>query len=295
MRTKNRLLISALAGGVCIAHSVRSDDFSSYLGKTIPEFEQGVAGVTACKKSPYTLTLPTITPDTKVSRDLFHPVSGGFLPAEGANTFQYTGMVSISCNVDDFAVLNAYSFSNKIFRITVIYARCKTVAADGGCLEVDEAERPYDHTLYNSLKHKTAYALDASGSFYKDYGELRRDPLIKDYIDGVDCGPWVSDFVFNRKRVARCIVDVSVTGPRLATTSVFEIFDKGYFSNTLVGRYAGIRTFIDITAEQRVLDEIVPRVQELVSEEQAKIATSKAEQENRAQRIDELLGANSPK
>lgn len=249
-----------------------------------------MAGVATCKSAPHTFVLPLITPQTKVVRDLFQPVSGNVFSGGDANIFQSGTMLDVGCDVEGFATLHAYSLSDRIFRISVVYTRCKTFAASGECLEVDETERPYDRDLYDSLEHKDAYPLSTEGSFYNVYRELRSDRLIKDYIDGMSCGPWVSDFVFNRNRVDRCIVDATLIDRQIAATTVFEIFDKGYFSNTLVGRYAGTRTFIDINAEQTAIDEIVRTMTEYVVNRQAQIAESDTKLRDRTNRINELLG-----
>lgn len=289
------ILVCTVAVAMGASTALHAADFSEYMGKSDAALEESMRGVAVCNRSPHSVSLPIVTATTRVTRDFFHPVTGSFFSDGGRDAFEFPAIAELRCDIDGSASLSAYSTSDAIFRIAVTYTRCKSKAISGGCLETDEVQRPYDLSIYESLQYKDAYPMSAEGSFYNAYRELRHDPMLSHYIDDLTCGPWVSDFVFNRDREDRCIVNVSATGGIFSATTVFEIYDKGYFTNTLVGRYAGTQTFIDVKAEQATLDQMVTKLENYVSDEQAQIAASEAKNNDRSTRINDLLGPSIKK
>lgn len=272
-----------------------SADLGTFLGKDNAALRTELAGVASCTDGPHTIRLPIVDAHTEVRPDLFNPVPGHFVAADGSGEFTYSLIGVTTCEMPGSALVRSYSRAGQIFRISVTYTRCKNDAAAGSCLGTDERPRPYDAEIYSAMSHKDAYISSADGSFFSAYPDTISDPMVKKYVYDLDCGPWVSEFTFNQKRSAKCIADISMKDGVFASTTVYEIYDDGYISNTLVGRFAGERIFVDVAAEQDVIADLAAKMSTIVEQKQAEIAKLKTEEQTKEDRVNEILGSTPAK
>lgn len=285
----------AVATFVFLTSPAFSADFGTFLGKADADLSTDLANVASCTRGPHTIRIPIVTAQTKVRRDLFNPVSGNLIAADGSGEITYPAIQVTSCDIGSAAIVRGYSHAGKIFRISVIYTRCKKVAAAGNCLETDEEVHPYDKEIYSSLEHKDAYISSAEGSFYSDYHAILSDPVAKEYTYGLDCGPWVSDFTFNKDRTSKCIADISLKNGVLSATTVYEIYNKGYVRDTLFGRFVGQRLFVNVQEDQDAATELAASMTEVVQEQKDQISKSNAEKLANENQVNKILGSTPSK
>lgn len=290
------VLLMALfaAAPLFAAEAAQPFQWSALLGKGSNEAVRALSEVSDCSPiDALTIRVPIISRDTIVRRALDQPISGNLLPYEPIEHASVNIGVT-RCGVDKSAIVQAYFFSDQVFRIDVRYLLCERQSYGQFCDIREIEEKPYDVSMYDRVRSKTAYSISGYPSqattYYDDYLEYLDAPVTRRLLLASDCDR--SPGVNSAGLRYRCLVDASLNGDTWHSAAMFELLGSELFGERVLGRLAFKQTFVSVRLEEAALDAYANEAQEIVDEGITRLLERESERQRRNEEVDNLLGGS---
>ncbi|RUW85002.1 hypothetical protein [Mesorhizobium sp. M1E.F.Ca.ET.063.01.1.1] len=292
-----------------IAHAF---NWPAQLQKSPTDLQAALGTSASCKETDFSAPVDLVDQNTKVQADLLNPIintAGAFslgdlsIDYDEHRRFNSDSVRLMTCVLGREATATAYVYNASIFRIAIRYDRCQerreenillSKETEFVCSGVDLTEKPFDTSLYAEIKkiphgYQTAYEWIPSS--HEGYGPAEERLLFSLECDG--------DNEFTRtlrasNRSNRCLLAVDNKDIKhWSGAAIYERYEDGYLADEVTSHLAASRLFVDLPAEQRALEAMLPEAQTMISGIQNRIEERLAAKKSKEDAVSDLLGADT--
>ncbi|MBZ9679645.1 MULTISPECIES: hypothetical protein [unclassified Mesorhizobium] len=291
-----------------IAHAF---DWPAQLQKSPTALQAALGSSASCKESDFSVPVDLVDQSTKVQADLLNPITtsaGAFslgdlsIDYDQYRRFRSDSVTLTTCILGREATAIAYVYNARIFRIAIRYDRCQerreenlllSKETEFVCSGVDLTEKPFDTSLYAEIKkiphgYQTAYEWIPSS--HKGYGPAEERLLFSLECDGYN---ELTGVLRASKGSKRCLLAVDNKDiEHWSGAAIYERYEDGYLADEVTAHLAASRLFVDLPAEQRALEAMLPEAQTMISGIQNRIEERLAAKKSKEDAVSDLLGAD---
>lgn len=285
-------------------------DWPAQLQKSPADLQAALGSSASCTETGFSVPVEFVDGNTKVQASLLKPVANplGFrmddsLDRDEHRHFDSDNIRLTTCLIGREATATAYSDDGKIFRIAIQYDRCQERREETSflfkttvmvCNGADLTEKTFDTVLYREITniphgHVTDYGwipfLDGA------YAQAELELVISLRCDGTDEFRHRMYAVQDSKRCLMAIDNTNIS--RWSATTMYELYEDGFFSDQVTGHLTASRLFIDLPAQQRAVDAMLPDLQAMISSIQNRIAERLDAKKSEQDAVSDILGTGN--
>lgn len=312
----NALKLAAAASVFAFSiSSAQAFEWSSYLQQSPADLQTALGSSATCREMGYSVPVEFIDAETKVRADLVDPVvntsskrfwidpSDISVDRDERRRFAVENIKTMECLIGREATATAYSADGQIFRIALQYDRCQERKEQthflydmkySPCRGADINEKPFDTALYDeivAISH--GYEDDYSWLPFRDGEYTAKEQSL---IVALECHGTVelTRWLRSSKDANRCLIAIDNSDiAHWSATTMYEIYEDGYFSDTVKARLTASRLFVDLPAEHQAAEDMLPGLQAMIDGIKAEIADRIAEKAAKDGAVSDLLGAGN--
>ncbi|MDX8540080.1 hypothetical protein RFM23_20890 [Mesorhizobium abyssinicae] len=297
---------------IALAPVAHAFNWSAQLQKSPTDLQAALGSSAICRETGFSVPVDLVDQNTKVQADLLNPIintAGGFslgdpsIDYDEHRRFHSDSVTLTTCVLGREATATAYVHNARIFRIAIQYDRCQerreetvllSKETEFVCSGVDLTEKPFDTSLYAEIKeiphgYQTAYEWIPSS--HEGYGPAEERLLISLACDGYN---ELTRVLRASKGSKRCLLAVDNKDiEHWSGAAIHERYEDGYLADEVTAHLAASRLFVDLPAEQRALDAMLPEAQTMISGIQNRIETRLADKRTAEDAVSDILGGSN--
>lgn len=312
--------ISAAAAALLLSiSSAHAFDWSSYLQKSPDELRAALGSSATCSQgNHFAVPVKFVDADTKVKATLFDPVVNtsykvALVPMGDEDididrnekrSYEVPAIETMYCDIGKEARTWAAATDGKIFYISIDYERCgerreealfDTDQKMAVCRDFDAYEKPFDKEIYKAIMasehHGEASDISWIPFLPNELSALEQDEAFRARCDGrSELWSWMRE----NDRSNRCLISLDNADPsHWQVTTMFEVYQAGLFRDKIEAHLTSTRVFIDLPAEKKAVDGMMPGLQEMVDGIKRRIAARVAAKAAKDGAVSDLLGSGN--